>query len=81
MSKVFVATIDTYYAVVAVAETYGMAEFLAGEKAFEFLTRNGDSPFWSKEKNTIQDVIEYFSVTVTEVEVGSATFEGNLGPA
>ncbi|QBJ00260.1 hypothetical protein SEA_PHARAOH_72 [Mycobacterium phage Pharaoh] len=64
--KVFVATIETRYETMAVAETEAEAIRLAGEKAVEFL-KTTSSPI-----RTSQEAIDYLGVTVTEVAVGSA---------
>lgn len=64
--KLFVATIETRYEVMAVAETADEAERLASEKAFDFL-QGGRLVFDSPE-----EVIDYFGVNVTEIELGTA---------
>jgi hypothetical protein len=71
----FVATIDTRYGFVALADTYGRAEWLVASAALDWLLEGGDGPWWNHQ-NTVQDVIDYFSPTVTEVLPDSASMEG-----
>lgn len=70
MDTVFVATVDTRYQIMAVAETYQGARRLALQRALEELQSTG-GPFWS-EKNTPADVENYFGVNVNEVLMNSA---------
>jgi hypothetical protein len=72
---VFVAVIETRYPFVALGATREEAEYLVAEAALEWLTAGGDSPWWD-DRNTVQDVIDYFSPCVTRVEPGTAVMEG-----
>ena len=71
---VFVATIDTRYEAMAVADTEDEAVRLVSEHAYRWLKATGalypqtDSP---------EKVADYFGVTVTAVTVGAAVFVGN----
>lgn len=68
--KVFVATIPTYYETMAVATTEREARRLACEMAYEFL-KGADAI--RPDTSSPEKVGEYLGITVTEVEVGSAT--------
>lgn len=69
--KVFVATVSTYYEVMAVATTEAEARQLAAKKAHQFLK---DRESITEDTKTPSKVAEYFGVHVTEVEIGSAVF-------
>lgn len=71
--NVFVATISTYYETMAVAATEAEARRLAAQRAYEFLT---DADAIQPETSSPAKVADYFGVTVTEVEVGSAVIVG-----
>jgi hypothetical protein len=65
---IFVAIIQTKYEIMAVGSTDEHARNLAAVKALEYLTDVGvhyDSP---------EHVLEYLGCSVTEIELGSATF-------
>lgn len=70
-NTVFVATVDTRYQIMAVAETYQGARRLATEKALAWLQANQVSSTLWKNATTL-DVADYFGVNVTEIPIGSA---------
>jgi hypothetical protein len=69
--KVFVATVPTYYEVMAVAETEAEARRLAAKKAHQFLK---DREALTEDTDTPSKVAEYFGINVTGIEIGSAVF-------
>ncbi|QXN73915.1 hypothetical protein SEA_EAGLEPRIDE_80 [Mycobacterium phage Eaglepride] len=73
----FIATVQTSYPVIALAETYAEARTLAGEKALEFLRQSGfefaESTRYSEAPGeSVEGIAEYFGITVYEVPVGTA---------
>ena len=62
MAEVYVALTDLKYSVIAVAKTEKDARTLAADKARHWLTRRG--------------IAEYFGISVTRIEVGTAGLEG-----
>lgn len=65
---IFVAIIQTKYEIMAVGSTEEHARNLAAVKALEYLTDVGvhyDGP---------EHVLEYLGCSVTEIELGTATF-------
>jgi hypothetical protein len=71
--RVYVATIDTRYEVMAVATTAKEARQLVAKQALEYLRQGGHTP----EHNSIKAVLDYFEPCVTELEIGTADFTGN----
>lgn len=72
--QVFVATIDTNYEVMAVAYTKKVAVTEACRMAYRYLR---DVGALSDQTNTLAKIEEYFGVTVTVLNIGSAGFVGD----
>ncbi|AGK88007.1 hypothetical protein M041_gp12 [Mycobacterium phage Severus] len=73
----FIATVQTSYPVLALAETHDEARQLAGEKALEFLRQSGfefaeSTRYSDAPGESVDGIEEYFGITVYEVPVGSA---------
>ncbi|UJD20914.1 hypothetical protein SEA_ZIMMER_76 [Mycobacterium phage Zimmer] len=66
--KLFIATVDTRYQAMSVAETAEEATRLAVVCAQEFLAETGHIMATA----THEEFVEYFGVNVTELELGSA---------
>lgn len=73
---VYVATIETKYAIVAVGRTADEARRLAGEKAHAWLVGERAAPIWP-ESTTVEEILDHFEPTVTKLAVGTAVFEGD----
>ena len=72
--RVYVATVETRYPSVAVAETADEAVRLACAHALAFLKEaNATVP---GETDTVEGVAEYFGVSADEIELNSAKFGG-----
>ena len=72
MRGVFVATVPTRYPSIAVAQTATDAIQLAANHALNFLKEN--RAIESGRTDTVEGVIEYFGVSVINLEMNSATF-------
>jgi len=72
MRGFFVATVPTRYPSIAIAQTETDAIQLAANHALDFLKENHASE--SGRTDTVEGVIEYFGVSVIELEMNSATF-------
>lgn len=72
---VYVATVPTYYQIMAVATTEAAAIRAAGIKALEYLKQlNAESDGF----DTVEKVIDYFAVYATQVQLdGPGEFVGN----
>lgn len=68
--KVFVATIPTYYETLAIATTEAEARRLVAKRAFDYL-KAADAV--QEETSSPAKVADYFGITVTEIEMGTAT--------
>jgi hypothetical protein len=68
---VYVVTIETYYQVMAVDTNRDKAIRLAASKALEYLKDAGVSDF-----KTQKQIIDYFSPSITKIEIGTAKIEG-----
>ncbi|QBP31093.1 hypothetical protein SEA_REFUGE_75 [Mycobacterium phage Refuge] len=66
--KVFIATVDTYYQTMAVAETAEEATRLAVVRAQAFLAEREHIMGTA----TQEEFVEYYGVNLTEIEVGTA---------
>lgn len=71
---VYVATIETYYEVMAVAGTEAEARELACKQAVKYLRKAGAL---TSENNTPAKIADWFGVTVTRVPVGTAVYVNN----
>lgn len=75
MSTVYVATVDTRYEIVAVAETEAEAIQVAATKALEYM-RSWDA-ITPGENDTVEGIIEWFGIGATRVEMGTAVYADN----
>jgi hypothetical protein len=71
--KVFIATVETRYPSIAVAETAEDAIRLAADHALAFL-KEAQATMTGK-TDTVEGVVEYFAVTAEEIELNTAKFE------
>ena len=74
--KVYVATVDTRYEIMAVGATEQEAIQVAGKRAFEWLSEQGAL---TDRTDSVEKVIEYFDIWASEVEVGKAIIVGLEG--
>lgn len=74
MKKVYVATVPTYYEIMAVARTADDAIRIASAKAVEYL-RSCDAVIVG-ETDTPEGVADYYGVHADEVEIGTAVMVG-----
>jgi len=75
----YVAQIDTYYAVIGLADTEAGAVRVAAERAKKYLDVAGamDPDRW--EPWTVERIIEHFSPRVSAVALGTAILDGVEG--
>lgn len=71
---VYVATVDTYWGIVAVADDEQAARSHAAMLALKYLEHSGAT---TEDTDTVAKVLEYFEPRVTQVELNGAAFEGN----
>lgn len=71
--KVYIATVDTNYETIAVANTEADAIRLAAQRAWEFLR---DANALYPDTETPEKVAEYFGIYAMEIEVGTAILRG-----
>jgi hypothetical protein len=71
---VYVANVETFYEVVAVAGTEREAVRLASVKALQFLRKRGAV---TEDTNTAAKLVEWFGISATRVIVGTADYVGN----
>ena len=77
--RVYVATVDTRNEIMGVGATEQEAIDAACRLALDYLNYR-PSEQWQRavpECQTIEDVAEYFGVSATEIEVGTATFSNS----
>jgi hypothetical protein len=74
MTDVYVAVVNTYWEITAVAETEVEAIRRAGELAYKYLKHEDAIDYHT---DSVAKCIEYFDINVTRVPVGSAVFTHN----
>lgn len=75
----YVAQIDTYYAVIGLADTEAGAVSVAAERAKRYLDVAGATDPDSWEPWTVERIVEYFAPRVSAVALGTAILEGVEG--
>lgn len=71
---VWVATVDTYYRVTAVAESQDEAVRLAATGALRYLRGAGTE---SVDTDSVEKIIDWFGVTAQAIVIGAAALEGD----
>ena len=74
MTTVYVATVDTRYAIIGVATTEAEAIRVAAEKALAYLTDMGAV---GPDTDTPEKIADYFGINTTKLAMGTADFVGN----
>jgi hypothetical protein len=77
--KYYIAQIETYYAVIGLADTEAEAVRVAAERAKKYLDLAGATDPYTGEPWTVQGINRYFGVNVTELEMNTAILEGVEG--
>lgn len=77
--KYYIAQIETYYAVMALADTVDEAIRLSVERAKKYLDIAGATDPYTGEPWKEQRIAMYFGVNVTELEMNTAILEGVEG--
>jgi hypothetical protein len=74
MTTVYVAIVPTHYEIIGVADTEAGAIRAACEKALSYLTEAGAV---CSDTETAEKIAEYFGVSATRLDMGTAAFIGN----
>ena len=75
----YVAQIDTYYAVIGLADTEAGAVSVAAERAKRYLDVAGAFDPDTGEAWTVERIVEYFAPRVSALALGTAILEGVEG--